>query len=211
MDISRIHAMKESLTEWAKSEIDKGKDCVCTEEMGEVIDMIKDLAEAEEKCYEAKYYKAIVEAMEDAKDDDDRRFYDNWRYSSGRFAPKGHGHRTGYIPERYDPMMTGEAAWANNYRMGYGEDWRVTASKGDMDGEKDHRGYETTPYDRYKEAKRHYTETHSTQDKGAMDEHAKKHLDTSIASFREIWQDADPEMKRRMKANLAGLVNEMNV
>ena len=35
-----------------------------TREMGQVVDMIKDLAEAEEKCWKACYYKSVVEAME---------------------------------------------------------------------------------------------------------------------------------------------------
>lgn len=227
MDISRIHAMKESLTEWAKAEIDKGAACVCTAEMGQVIDMIKDLAQAEKDCYEAKYYKEIHESMEDFKEKEkceastggmpwylkflsgDKAGYDNWRYpSSGRFASKGHGMRYGYMPEWYDPMMHGPVEWDDG-RMGYEgpNDWKTATST----TYNDRTGYGTTPYDRYKEAKRHYTESHSTQDKAAMDEHAKKHLETSIDSFRDIWQEADPEMKRKMKTNLASLVNEMNV
>lgn len=226
MDISRIHAMKESLTEWAKSEIDKGKDCVNTCEMGQVIDMIKDLASAEKDCYEAKYYKEIHESMEDYKEkeecgaatggmpwylkflSDGKAGYDNWRYpSSGRFAPTGSGRRYGYMPEWYDPMMHGASEW-NDGRMGYDgpSDWRTGSTTAD-----NRTGYGMTPYDRYKEAKRHYTETHSPQDKSEMDEHAKKHLETSIQSFRDIWQGADPELKKRMKANLGSLVNEMNV
>lgn len=35
-----------------------------TREVGMVVDMIKDLAEAEEKCWKACYYKTVVEAME---------------------------------------------------------------------------------------------------------------------------------------------------
>lgn len=224
MDISRIHAMKESLTEWAKGEIEKGKDCVDTEEMGKVVDMIKDLADAEKNCYEAKYYKAIHEAMEKEEKNgtgdipwylnfiggmDGRAGYDNWRYSSGRFAPKGHGHmsRDGYtrpytLEEHRDYRDTqmGDFDWMNpwmtNSRMGYDSQNRMMND---------------SHYDKYKNARRHYTETHSMKDKSDMDTHAQAHMDATIDSFRDIWQDADPEMRRRMKTNLSTLINEMNV
>ena len=47
MDVKRMHDMIETLTECAKHEFDKGVENIDTKEMGEVIDMIKDLAEAE--------------------------------------------------------------------------------------------------------------------------------------------------------------------
>lgn len=227
MDISRIHDMKEILTEWAKEELCKGKQCVCTKEMGEVIDMIKDLAEAEKCCYEAKQFKYIVKAMEEEQEKEkkcetdgmpwyislfsDRAGYDNWRYSSGRFAPKGRGHFAGYMEPWYDPMMHGDQKdWDGYGRMGYDEN-NKTGGQMRISGMNNGRtGYTMTPYDRYQDARRHYTETHSQEDKQQMDEHAKEHLDASITSFKDIWKDADPEMKRRMKANLSSLVNETN-
>ena len=33
-------------------------------EMGELIDMVKDLAEAKEKCRKAEYYEAVTQHME---------------------------------------------------------------------------------------------------------------------------------------------------
>lgn len=119
MHIERIHKMIEKLTECALAELDKGVECVDTEEFGEVVDAIKDLAEAEYKSLiakEMKEYKEEEEAedkyllrmfKEENKDEykrmreqygeeeGERRFYDDWRYkSSGRFAPKGRGTRT---------------------------------------------------------------------------------------------------------------------
>ena len=87
------------------------------DEAGKVIDMIKDLAEAEEKGWKACYYKTIIDDMY-SYDQNDRMGYDNWRYSSGRFAPKGKGHYSGFtapyvsMPE---PIMTD--------RMGYYEEY----------------------------------------------------------------------------------------
>ena len=94
MDIKRMHDMIEKLSETAKCEFDKGIENVDACEMGQVTDMLKDLAEA-------MYYRTLTKAMDEAEDDeimemfdrygDGRRFYDHYRYSDGRFAPKGRG------------------------------------------------------------------------------------------------------------------------
>lgn len=110
MDKMRIHEMLECLTEVALNELKtKGVQNVDTKEMGDVVDMIKDLAEAEKCAWEKCYYKSIVEAMEDEEkyeqsllkemidkygEADGRLGYDRWRTSRGRFAPKGTGHET---------------------------------------------------------------------------------------------------------------------
>lgn len=59
MDISRIHNMLEKLTERVENEIDNGLEHVDTCEIGQAIDMIKDLSEA-------LYYRQVVEAMKEA-------------------------------------------------------------------------------------------------------------------------------------------------
>lgn len=64
-------------------------------------------------------------------------------------------------------------------------------------------------YNEYKRAKRHYSETKSPEDKQKMDEHAMKHVNQTMDSFREMWRDADPNMRKRMKADLTTLVGEM--
>lgn len=123
MHIKRMHEMIEKLTEYTQCAIDiginsNGKINLC--DVGALVDMIKDLSEAEYKSLiskEMKQYKEEEEAeekymmrklKEEYKDDykrmreqygdeeGERRFYDNYRYkSSGRFAPKGRG---SYMP-----------------------------------------------------------------------------------------------------------------
>ena len=136
MHIERIHKMIEKLTECALCELDKGAECVNTKEFGEVVDMIKDLSEAEYKSLiskEMKEYKEEEEAEEKymmrmlkdehkdeykkmreeyGEEDGERRFYDNYRYANGRFAPKGRGSymprssgRRGYEEPPYYHMM----------------------------------------------------------------------------------------------------------
>lgn len=56
MHIERMHKMQECLTEKAVNELEKGIENVDTSEMGQVVDMIKDLAEAE-------YHSIISKAM----------------------------------------------------------------------------------------------------------------------------------------------------
>ena len=61
MDIKRLHEIIEMLVCYTKKEIDESSiECVDTDEMGKVADIIKDLAEAQ-------YYRTLVEAMEDAE------------------------------------------------------------------------------------------------------------------------------------------------
>ena len=182
----------------------KGVDDLDTKDCAEVADMIKDLAEAEKACMEACYYETVIKTMEKADEEDEqegRMGYNAYRYANGRYAPKGRGTRRGYTPEMgrmnpylYDPDFEEEM---EKGRLGYqGED-----------PEDDPR--QSREYNEYKRAKRHYSETKSPEDKRKMDEHAMKHVNQAMDSFREMWRDADPNMRKRMKADLTTLVGEM--
>lgn len=126
---------KDQLLEAFKAKLSEGIAAMDAEEAGEVVDMIKDLAEADKACWEACYYKSIVEAMEKADEESERMGYDNWRYSSGRFAPTGRGTRSGYgdglmIP----PYMTEDGAdfWdgMSDGMMGYTQGGSRSGSSG---------------------------------------------------------------------------------
>ena len=75
MDIKRMHDMIEKLSETAKCEFDKGIENVDACEMGQVTDMLKDLAEA-------MYYRTLTKAMDEAEDDEIMEMFD--RYGDGR-------------------------------------------------------------------------------------------------------------------------------
>ena len=107
----------------------KGVNDLDTKECGEVVDMIKDLAEAEKACMEAHYYESVIHAMEEAGEEDEegRMGYNSRRYANGRYAPKGRGSRRGYIPEMgmmnpylqgylYDPDFEEEMEGRMGYR-----------------------------------------------------------------------------------------------
>lgn len=221
--------MKARLSEWAECEIDKGKEEVCTHEMGAVIDMIKDLAEAEEKLIKGYYYKKIIEAMDEQEEEDEllekmfanpmiceflaekapemmeeyEMFNQRMGYlrgsrrgqrrskTSGRYMSAGDG-RMGYNPEYYDE---------NHIRRIMDEYMAKTGRP--MNDVREH------PFDHYKEARRHYTESRSPRDKEEMDQAAMEHLGDTVTSMKEIWKYADPDMKKRVKQDLTTLMSEL--
>lgn len=123
-------------------------DTVDTHEMGEVIDMIKDIAEIKRNHYEACYYKSVVEAMNE--------------YGNDRAVENP------YWDGKYDKA-----------------------------------------YNKYKSVRRHYTESHSQDDKMKMDRHANEHIDVIIETVKDIWNDADPNLRQQMKDRMTNLLNEM--
>lgn len=141
MHIEHMHEMIEKLTDCTKSAIENDEVCVGKYPISDVVDMIKDLNEA---SYYASIVKAMKEAEEEEKEeekymmrklkeeykdefkrmreeygeeDGEKRFYDNYRYANGRFAPKGRGSyrprssgRRGY-EEPFMPEMDDMAHW----------------------------------------------------------------------------------------------------
>lgn len=81
----RIQEMKDKLIREAQSRMEQ-MDGGSIEQMGQIIDMIKDLSEAEKSCLEAEYYEAVVDAM----DGEGRYGYD---------GQKQGGYRDGYYPD----------------------------------------------------------------------------------------------------------------
>ena len=199
MDIKRMHEMIEKLSEAAECEFSKGIENVDTCEMDKVVDMMKDLSEA-------MYYRTLTKAMQesdteeimemfDKYGDDGKRYYDMWRYKSGRFAPKGRGTRRGYEEPPYYHMNP------DMYREHEPEYWR------DMD-RKDGKMYYTEPItmeSRYDKAKRMYTETKAKHNSGSVEDkqltlkEGEKMLNVIIDELMEMVSDATPEMKNMIK------------
>ena len=199
MDIKRMHEMIEKLSEAAECEFSKGIENVDTCEMDKVVDMMKDLSEA-------MYYRTLTKAMQesdteeimemfDKYGDDGKRYYDMWRYKSGRFAPKGSGTRLGYEEPPYYHMTP------DQYKEHDPEYWR------DLD-RKDGKMYYTEPItmeSRYDKAKRMYTETKAKHNSGSVEDkqltlkEGEKMLNVIIDELMEMVNDATPEMKNMIK------------
>ena len=211
MHIERMHKMIECLTEKALAELDKGIENVDAKEMGEVVDMIKDLNEAEYKAVIVKsmkeadeeqkeYDKELLRALKDEYGEESgRRYYDEYRYkTTGRFAPKGKGSYVG--------------------RRGYEEPpYYHSYPERDMDREYG-RMYYTEPtasesgYDR---AKRNYTETKEIHKNNTPEdkEYKMKSLDSytkELASdITGMVADMSAEEKNLLRTKLSTLVSKI--
>lgn len=113
MHLENMHSMIEKLTECTKSAIENDQSYIGKYPISDVVDMIKDLSEAE---YYGKISKAMDKAdkeqeeedkymlqrmKEEYGEDEGQRYYNEYRYASGRFAPKGRGTRRRYTEPRY--------------------------------------------------------------------------------------------------------------
>lgn len=236
--LDKLCALKEKLICDVKPHVEKGVfyPGVNGDGVGQAIDMIKDLCEAEEKLCKAKYYHYVCEAMAEAKEDneawknmmcgiamagmmnagmdgsEDKMGYDNWRYSSGRFAPTGKGHYAGYTepiqhkggrPDMRDMMDkydTGNAGYPHRStnmshrvgRYGYPMDEKYGES-----------------YNMYEDAKKHYHESNDPAAKKEMSDHAKMHLEDVVDTTTEIWNDADPKVKKEFKEHMMKLLKDV--
>lgn len=208
MDIKRMHDMIEKLSETAKCEFDKGIENVDACEMGQVTDMLKDLAEA-------MYYRTLTKAMDEAEDDeivemfdrygDGRRFYDHYRYSDGRFAPKGRGsYRRGYdgpywrmTPEMYKDMQEYRDMDRNTGRMYYTEP-TMTMSESNYDRAK--RGYIET-----KELHR----ANTTQDKEAKMRGLEDYFKEISSDITGLLSDMTPEERTMLKSKISALATKL--
>lgn len=214
--LNDISCMKQDLIEGLRYEMRcKGYSNMNIDETGQVVDMIKDLASAEKDCMEKCYYESVVMAMDEHGFENEHEIeaegrygYDNRRYSSGRYAPKGHGH--------YSPVHGYTPSHTYHSRMGYptsqtGTTRRVTSgSMGYIPNDMMDLGQERY-IDEYRESKRHYTETKDPNEKMKMDHFAKSHADETIESIKEIWYDANPEMKKDLKSKFSKLLAEMQL
>ena len=89
--VENIYAIKNRILNHIEREAED-LNRINVKELGEMVDMVKDLAEAEKNCWEASYYKATSEAMDSYSG-----------YSGGS-------------------MTTARSGYSNGMRSGYQED-----------------------------------------------------------------------------------------
>jgi len=204
MDAYRIHDMLENVSEAATTELAKGTDSINTHEFGEVVDMIKDLTEAEKNKAEACYYNTLVEAMEEheyGEDYDeygpvDRKSY-RMRDSRGRYAS-----RRGY------PMK--DEMWHDDGRMhyfngAYGGGSRGMSSSMRPAASGSRYGYS---HDNYMRNRANYS-TSDPEDKQERMKMMEEYTKDLVGSFSEVLEDATPEEKTMLRTKLAKVVNSM--
>lgn len=104
---AKLYQIKQHLVDFTHRKVTEGKlESINSKELGELIDMVKDLAQAEESCAEARYYNSVADAMGAEKSG----------YSMG-YNPQGNNQYTmGYTPSNSNGSNT------NQYSMGYNSD-----------------------------------------------------------------------------------------
>lgn len=214
--------MQECLTEKAVNELEKGVENVDTSEMGEVVDMIKDLAEAE-------YHSIISKAMKKADEEEEeydkellrslkaeygeesgRRYHDQYRYANGRFAPKGHGIRRGYTepPYYHMPVNYNDMEYMRDMDKGMGRMYYTEPVVSDNNSSH-------TIESGYDRAKRMYTETKEMHKANTPEdkEHKMKSLDSytkELASdITGMVADMSAEEKNLLRTKLSTLVSKI--
>lgn len=213
MDIKRMHCMIEKLAECAEKQFNNGIESVDTAEMGQVTDMLKDLAEA-------MYYRTLTKAMDDSDPeeimemferygDGGRRYYDHYRYADGRFAPKGRGtYRRGYDEPPYYHMTPEMYRSMENYRDMDRRDGRMYYSEPSMNS-----GVHTES--RYDMAKRNYTESkelhrgNTPEDKEQKMKELEKYLREIGSDIAELISDASTEEKNLLKNRMQVIMQKI--
>lgn len=224
MHIERMHKMIECLTEKALSEIENGLETVDTCEMGQVIDMIKDLNEAE---YRAVIVKAMKEADEEEEErekellkvlkeeygeDVGRRYYDRYRYADGRFASKGKGAKHEYdeppywhmTPEMYRNMERNRDVDRMDGRMYYTEPI-VPIGDNMRDRREGKSGMSRRSYMESKELHKGNT----PEDKDAKMHDLERYMKELSEDMAELISDMTPEERTMTKSKLSTLVSKM--
>ena len=227
-----IKKMCEKLMDSINHELDKGIENVDTKELGEAIDMVKDLYEAKKEMYEACYYKQIMEAMEEHDFEDEEEIMDEGRRGyrgqprsqSGRFMSRGDGRRSnrgrggrrGYEDEMYY-TMTPEMYREHDpeyYRDMDRESGKMYYSSGNMGGSSSSgmsggsmgsQGGQSSGGS--SGGSRGYSEGGSQSGRGqsSRSENARRGYEES-----KMMQDGSPESKKKAMENLENYLKELS-
>ena len=203
MDKYNVHNMLEELSSSANTEISKGIDKVNTKEMGEVVDMIKDLTEAEKNKMEACYYSSIIEAMEKSEYGEDYDYEgpiyeERMGYRRGQMGRRNYPMRDKRMhDDRYDDYMMGRMSYSNG---AYGGGSRGMSTSGTS-----RYGYS---YDNYMRNRANYS-TSDPEDKQERMKMLDEYTKDLVVSISDVMQDVTPEEKTMLKTKLSKLVNTM--
>ena len=217
--MERLKHMKETLFNRVEAEMGKGLESIDTKELGEAIDMIKDMSEA-------MYYCSIVEAMEEKAKEEKymekyyspmmMRQYPPMYYDGGRMYNEGGGQggNSGGGRSNYD----------GNRMMYYnGNSGNSGGNRGGGDGNRGggSRGYSEDyyPYPMeirdYREGKspvsrRNYMESKELKhDKTKQMQELDKYVQELTEDVLEMIHDATPEEKLSLSQKMTALANKI--
>ena len=228
MHIKRMHEMIEKLTKCAEMELEKGIDKIDAEEMGEVTDMIKDLAEAE-------YYSKITKAMDEAEygedydymgayDEHERKGYRGQRRDSrGRYMSR-RGYESYMMPEMdWDDMEYQRDMDRNSHNKMYYTDGNMSGSSSmngghsssSMGSQGGSRGYSDGNRDmregRSGQSRRGYMDAKEQgADKQAKMKELESYMKDLSEDVSEMISNASPEEKALLKQKMQVLMQKIN-
>lgn len=233
MHIKNIHCIIEKLAETTKVELDKGIENVDTKEMGEIADIIKDLAEAE---YYAKISKAM-DAAEYGEDYDYRGAYDEHerkgyrgqrRDSRGRYmSNRGRrGYESYMMPDMdWDDMEYQRDMDRNSHNKMYYTDGNMSGSSssgmssGSMGSQGGNRGYSDGGRDmregRSGQSRRGYMESkemhkgNSAEDKQQKMKELEHYMKDLSEDVTEMITEMSPEEKSLLKQKMQILMQKI--
>lgn len=209
--IENIESMIDCLANKAKAQLDGNIESVDTHEMGEVIDMIKDLAEAKYHCVVTKAMKEgeeereMLEKLGMPSEDEmyyggDRRYY---RDSMGRYA------RRSYMPEYMRDMDRDDGRMYYSYMSNRSDTPNMNSSyRSNLDSSM--RGYDGR-ISRAERARRGYEEARE-QNKG-KDEKMKElesYMNELSSDMSEMIKDMSPEERTILKSKINTLATKLS-
>ena len=233
-----MHKFAEKIVECVKSKVEAvGIDnvsCEDVKELGEWIDIAKDLTEYDKNM-------RTIKAMDEAEKNDEaemremremmRMGYNRKRYSNGRFASRGRGHRMGYMPPMMDKPYWDDDDYMSEYlehgpnfmSMGYsgnrgGDSGNYSGQNGNNRGgnyayndggsygySNDNRSEGSRygrSYDRYNNARRHYHESKDAASEKEMDDTFESLFETFGEMSDDVWGDLTSQQKAKYKPHI---------
>lgn len=219
-----IQKLCDKLTSSITQELEKGIEQVETKELGEAVDMVKDLYEAKKYMYEACYYKQIMEAMEEAEygedyDEHGRLYYRGQRRDSmGRYTSRGG--RSGRSGRRgYEDMMP--MVYDGEYPIQYDRDMDMDLGRmyysgegsGNSGGGRSGQGGSRGGNSRYGFAHDQYMENRSKHSKSSPEESGKRmellgdFMDDLEDMAKDVVKGMTPEEKQVWRVKLNKLIS----
>lgn len=211
-ELKTVKSLCETMENAIKTQIDKGLDKVDTHELYEAVDIYKDLGEVKKNIVETCYKMQIMEAMEEAGEDEEdgeQRYYNAYRYANGRYAPKGRGMRRGYTMYPMEYYRDMDRDYGKMYYSGMNSNNSNMSgdsrsySDGYTDGQT--RGYEEGDRDGYQ---RGYSEGQRSGNNGRNSRY-----DTARRNYEEtkaMHNTNTPEDKQQKVRMLEKYVNELS-
>lgn len=225
IEANEAKEIKKTMLSWLKEEANGGKECFHTESCGAVSDIAKDMAELTRNCYEAAYYKTVIEAMQSKEHEpgyggEEVYGYNHRHMTNGEFARSGHGHMVrGYRPYldqqpyvnayMHDPNFEYEMG-KHHGSMGYDGQGSRSGSWDRFDNERmgnSSRHGET--FDNYRRARRNYHDSKSLEDKKEMDNYHMIWMHDTLKNAKTMWDEADPMLKKKIKEDFGDEIAEV--